>query len=87
MRTKPFTFTKTKTVKQKVQHRAISVDLTEQEASDLVELLGAVGNKSAARTETYDPLYRAIQDFLGGYTEASKRRRVNFSRCAEAEDF
>jgi hypothetical protein len=61
MRAKPFTFKKTKRVV--TIHRAISVDLTEQEAADLAELLYAgVGGGCYARAFLSE-LCGALRDF------------------------
>jgi hypothetical protein len=68
MRSKPFTFKKTKRIKQVVHHPAISVDLTVQEAADLYVVLahvaGADDVASTVMNELFLPLLDAIEDFL-----------------------
>lgn len=82
MRAKPFTFKKTKRVKTVTEHRAICVDLTEQDAADLRALLGAVecretiGPAYEAHTELFRPLSRELTSFLAG-TKVTPRIQVS----------
>ncbi len=64
MRTNKFTFKKTKKIKVVEEHKGLSVDLTLQEASDLLAIICRIGGISKARTETFEPLLDALKSFL-----------------------
>ncbi len=59
MRTKEFTFKKTKRVKTVTEHPAISVDLTVQDAANLQALLGQATGPGSGTT-----IYQALRDFV-----------------------
>ena len=63
MRASEFTFKKTKRIKVVVQHRAISIDLTEKEAADLLAYL--------VPACTPDGRYQDLTDALRCFCEKS----------------
>lgn len=65
MRTKEFTFKKTKRVKQVEEHAAISIDLTVKEAADLVQYLAGAHTPDCR----YQPLLDALRAFIIKYPE------------------
>jgi hypothetical protein len=61
MRTKPFTFTKTKRVKVTTEHPAISIDLTKAEAANLRKLLGRTSGPGSMGL--FSDLYEKLNEF------------------------